>query len=164
MKFSHKDYLVIAATLLVVVTSSLLLYLFSTASRGDRKNTEVVGYISHEENITERKNAGGVLWEELSQDQPVYNNDTIRTAEGSTALISLKNGAEINLDENTLIVLSDSRKGLGIDFSRGNISARGGGSGLSIRSDNTVVNLAAADVSLKKTEGADLSLDRKSVV
>ncbi len=86
--------------------------------------TEGVGTITYKNRIAERKVNGEVLWSGLYQNAPMYNNDTVRTTMGSSALIHLKDGTEISLGEDTMILVSVAEKGTTIGVSGGLVAVR----------------------------------------
>ena len=125
MRFSSKnrtDYLVVGASALIITACSVLLYA-DYARRADSGGARRIGTITFKKEVAQRKYQSQVIWEDLDRDAPVYNNDTIRTADLSEAVISLADGTKINMDENSLILLEMSGKGINIDFSSGSISA-----------------------------------------
>jgi hypothetical protein len=128
---------------------------------------EVIGEITFVENGAQRKFAGRALWGELEVSTPVYNYDSLRTIENSQAIVRLLDGTEISLAANTYIVLEWGEDSQNIEFLGGNISAAGSGteSNLQIKSEDTVIDLGDASVTLDKSEeeGINLSVDEGSV-
>ncbi len=128
---------------------------------------EVIGEITFVENGAQRKFSGRALWGELEVSTPVYNYDSLRTIEDSQAIVRLLDGTEISLAANTYIVLEWGEDSQNIEFLGGNISAAGssGDSKLQIKSEDTVIDLRDASVTLDKTgaEGINLSVDEGSV-
>ena len=128
---------------------------------------EVIGEITFVENGAQRKFEGRALWGELEVSTPVYNYDSLRTIENSQAIVRLLDGTEISLASNTYIVLEWGEDSQNIEFLGGNISAAGssGDSNLQIKSEDTVIGLGDASVTLDKSgeEGINLSVDEGSV-
>lgn len=86
-----------------------------------------------------------MLWDRLQQDSPVYEGDTIRTAEQSEATLNFIDGNIMDLQSNTMIRISLSEDGgTEVDFSSGSISVRTAeSSSMKIRSGSSVVDIAA---------------------
>jgi hypothetical protein len=83
---------------------------------------EPIGTITYKRQAAQRRFADRVLWIRLSRGAPVYQGDYIRTAELSQATMHFKDGADIDLAENTLIQLRiEGGKNL-VDLSEGNLS------------------------------------------
>ena len=128
MRFSNNinpDLLAVGISACIITVCSVLLYAdYSTrAGAGDAKQ---IGTITYKKKTAQRKYASQVVWEDLEQNTPVYNNDSIRTADLSEAIVHLGDGTSINIDENSLILLATTGTGINIDFSHGSISANRG--------------------------------------
>jgi len=128
---------------------------------------EVIGEITYIENGAQRKFAGRALWGELETSTSVYNYDSLRTIDNSQARIKLIDGTEITLASNTYIVLDWGEKAQNIQFLGGNISAKGSSSDskLQIKSEDTVIALNQASITMdkKEGEGINLSVDTGSI-
>ncbi len=159
----NPDFLVLGGAALIIILCSALLYADFTA-RGGAGDGERIGTITFKRRVAQRKYAEEVVWEDLDQKAPLYNYDSIRTSDLSEAVIELDDGTTIGLDENSLILLALSRKGITVDFTRGTISAQrsslaeGDAQELSIRSSEAVVSLDKADVKLSSTGEAGLDV------
>lgn len=90
---------------------------------------EKIGTITFKKRSASRRFSESVMWEEIAQESPVYNYDAIRTLEYSSAVISLNDGTSIELDQNTMLVVILSRKGVDINFDSGGVSAKSGAGG-----------------------------------
>ncbi len=111
----------------------------------------MIGTLVAKSNVAERKYTRDVIWSELDNDSDLYNYDTIRTSNRSQAHIRLKNGTEITLNENSMILLTLDEDEVGIQFLGGSISAaQKPGSG----DDGKKVNIISGDsvVSLEDSE------------
>lgn len=73
-------------------------------------NEGPVAVITFKHRTAQRRIAERVLWDRLRQESPVYNGDTIRTAELSEATLHFPDGNAVDLTENTMIqvVVNDS--------------------------------------------------------
>ncbi len=83
---------------------------------------EEIGTIVYKRKVAQRKYSDRAIWEELRSNAPLYSYDSVRTAEDSEATLILKDGTEISLDENTLILLDFDRDNRNIEFLSGNIT------------------------------------------
>jgi hypothetical protein len=88
-----------------------------------RQTEEPVGTVTFKYRAAQRRFADRVLWDRLRRESPVYDGDSIRTAELSEATISFAGGAVIDLEENSLIQIHDDRRGPRIDIGGGDLSA-----------------------------------------
>ncbi len=159
MKFLSSAFLVPAVGLTVIATFSTLFYVDLTRTVS-LTGQEEVGTISFKQRVAQRKYASRVVWEEVQQQSPVYNYDTIRTADLSEAVVRLKDGTEIALAENSMIMIALAKDDIKVDFNQGSIKAsRGEGLGkLNIKSADSSVVLDDGDVNLSKGQGKDLSV------
>ncbi len=146
MKFWTKGTILILICLAVTAGSVFALYKELT-DRISKNSADSIGTITFKKKNAERKYSEYVIWEDITSNSPVYNYDSLRTFKGSAAYIKLKNGAEISLDEDTMIVLIVDEKGLKINFDSGSISAKSGGS-----SENISLNTKDVSISMKKGE------------
>ncbi len=73
-------------------------------------NEGPVAIITFKHRSAQRRIAERVLWDRLRQESPVYNGDTIRTAELSEATLHFPDGTGVDLTENTMIqiIVKDS--------------------------------------------------------
>lgn len=67
---------------------------------------EQVGSISYRYRVAQRRNANRVVWEDVEQQDRVFNRDSVRTDEKSEATVLLRNGARLELDPRSMIVLN----------------------------------------------------------
>ncbi|MDR2767384.1 MAG: FecR family protein [Treponema sp.] len=91
-------------------------------------NEEPVGLIVFKNRTAHRKIEDRTAWDRLKQESPIYNGDTIRTAEASVATITFEDAVtQVSLYENTLIRVFYDSRGARIDFSGGNLDVNSGG-------------------------------------
>lgn len=80
-----------------------------------------VGTITWKDRYAEQRQEGTGLWVSAAKDGPVYNHDTIRTGENSSAVIKLDNKTEISLDEGSMVYIK-----IDAATDRATISLKGG--------------------------------------
>nr|HPI15767.1 FecR domain-containing protein [Spirochaetota bacterium] len=167
MRSLNPDRLVPAVGALIILVFSLLLYLDMRGSRGGAR-TEEIGTITFKRQTAQRKYAEQVVWDDLAQSVPVYNYDTIRTADMSEAVVRLKDGTEIALNENSMVLLVMSSDDASVEFMRGSIAANRDGAGkkLNITAGGAVVSMAegALNLSRGRGEGLDVTLNKGSAL
>ncbi|MCU0822172.1 MAG: FecR family protein [Spirochaetes bacterium] len=157
------DIIAVTVGATIITTFSYLFYADIT-KKMDIGNAEVVGTISYKKKVAQRKYSSQVVWEDVNQNTPVYNNDSIRTADLSEAVITLNDGTKINIDENSMILLALNKDQINIEFSYGsmlanrdNISGEGAKK-LNIKSDKATVSLDKGDIKLDQGKGKDLNV------
>ncbi len=165
MKYSSNiraDLIAVGASVVIIAACSALLYA-DYARKVDAGGAKRIGTLTYKKEVAQRKYGSQVIWEDLDRNVPVYDNDSIRTAELSEAVVRLDDGTRISIDENSLILLAMSGEGVNIDFSHGSIAASREASGertaskISITSKDTVVSMKSGGVRLSGT--ADKELD-----
>jgi len=170
MRSSRTRLLFPAAGILIIIVFSTLFYLDITR-RVSGSGLEKVGELTFKRRMAQRKYGAQVVWEDVKQHTPVYNYDSIRTADMSEAVIRLKDGTEIALAENSLITVVMSEEDVKIDFARGAIKANreeGGKTAgkLDITSGGARVLLGKGSANLYKDADSalNLTLNRGSAV
>jgi hypothetical protein len=164
MRLSKSD---IIAGSMGALALALLAYLLYAAMgyRSGPGNAELIGLVKSKRNITERKFSSRVVWDEVEKNTSVYNFDTIRTADRSEAVIRLKDGTEITLNENSMVLLSVSPKKFDIKFIQGAIKTRQSAAQgeaaartVNIVSGGSTITLNNGDVSLSRDRDNGLNL------
>lgn len=163
MKLLKGDLIVSAGSALIISASSALLYADFTRKieAGDLKQ---IGTITFKREVAQRKYQAQVVWEEVDQSFPVYNNDSIRTSELSEAVIHLNDGTDISIDENSMIMLSTLENAININFEHGSISANRTGisgtdiSSINIKSMDATVSIDKGNIQLTQLENQELDL------
>ncbi|MDR0587257.1 MAG: hypothetical protein LBG26_08465 [Treponema sp.] len=112
-----------------------------------RLDEKPVGVVTYKYRATQRRYAERILWERLKEESPVYDGDTIRTADVSEATISLfADSGIIDLGENTLIRIQVEKTGTVIDITDGDVSAVVQRGGLRIASGDVTIDAAPGTV------------------
>jgi len=131
-------------------------------SRVERKGGEVIGTIVFKKKNASRRYNDSVIWEEIAQESEIYNYDAIRTMEYSSAILTLKDGTKIELDQNTMLVVIMSDKALNINFDQGGVTAQNGsgGSGITLNSKDASISLSNGDISVNSDDkGMNIQLN-----
>lgn len=117
---------------------------------------KAVGTIVYRQRQAERKYSGQVVWGNLSQNTPVYDLDAIRTASDSSATIYLDDKTQIELGEDSLLVLDVGGKAKKLDLSGGSLRVkREGGSGsMKVATSSGELAIEKGAVSLSDTKTA----------
>ena len=153
----------LGASALVISTFSLLLFLDFT-SRIEAGDAREIGTITYKKRVSQRKYGSQVIWEDVDNNSPVYVNDSIRTADLSQAVVRLKDGTTIELDENSMILLAETSGAININFAQGTMYARraavaeAGTEKVNIVSGDATVAVEQSDVKLSQSEGKQLDL------
>ncbi|TGK82364.1 iron dicitrate transport regulator FecR [Leptospira noumeaensis] len=160
MNLDKRDRLVLFTLLGVAVLFSILFYLDLNRKIGigDR---EVVGTIFFKNNIVQRKFEDEVIWEKLENNSPLTNKDTIRSEAFSDALIRLKDGTEINIDENSMFNLDLTGEEPNLEFTQGSLEVKKDDSKpnqLKITSSGSEISVDSGNVKIEKSKERDLSL------
>lgn len=172
MKYSSNiraDLIAVGASVLIIAGCSALLYA-DYARKVDAGGAKRIGTLTYKQEVVQRKYGSQVIWEDLARNVAVYDNDSIRTAELSEAVVRLNDGTTIAIDENSLILLAMSGEGVNIDFSHGSIAANREAAGdeaaskISITSKDAVVSMNSGGVRLSGSgeKGLDVTVTEGS--
>ncbi|MDR1306501.1 MAG: hypothetical protein LBK74_02870 [Treponema sp.] len=125
-------------------------------------NEAPVGTIVFKNRTAHRKIENRIAWDRLKQTSPVYNGDTIRTAELSEAVITFPNAvANIGVFENTLIqIFYSEAEGARIDLTSGNLDVTAGSGSVFVSSGASTIEIGqGSQVSLNQSsEGLGLAV------
>jgi hypothetical protein len=155
----------VAISISVLAFCSYYLYRELT-SRVEKKGGEVIGTITFKKKNASRRYTDSVIWEEIAQESEIYNYDAIRTMEYSSAILTLKDGTKIELDQNTMLVVVMGDKGLNINFDSGGVTAQntsGSQGPITLNSKDASISLAGGDISVNSgDEGTSIHLNSGS--
>ena len=129
----------------------------------EKFNEEPIAKITFKYKTAQRKFLDRVIWDRLQQNSPVYNGDTIHTAELSEATIWFDDGTILDLAENTMAQVFKHNDGtLGTDLARGNatVDSSADGAGLTLTTANVNVEVKAGTIlsAAKPVEGESVNL------
>jgi hypothetical protein len=156
MKLSKRD---IGVTIAVCLASAFFLWLFwkdlnSTAVRNGGKP---LGSIVFRKRSATRRSPTGLNWERLQNNFPVFEGDTIRTADFSEAAIHFDDGTTLDLSDNSMIKLNYLGTEEIMDFREGSITLTGGSGRKITAGGRTVTFSEDARVSFSR-EGDEISI------
>lgn len=83
---------------------------------------EIIGDLSFKYNNVKRKFEHQVVWEEMHLNSSISLRDTILTEGSSNAILKLKDGTEIHLEPDSMIILDITEKNKKINFSNGSMN------------------------------------------
>jgi hypothetical protein len=145
-----------------IITIFSFLFYYDITRKIDAGRAEVVGTITYKRRLAQRKYASQVVWEEVEQNEPVYNYDAIRTAEGSEAVVRIKDGTQFTINENSLVVVAFAKDAINISFDQGSITASRQNVSdpkmLNIKAGNATISLEKSDVKVASQQGKEVSL------
>ena len=124
-----------------------------------RTDITEIAEIQYKYKVAQRKFSDRVVWERVQQHSPIYNADTIRTADGALATISFNNKEKtvIELSESTMIQVFVTEDGdISVSLGSGAIDVQTG------QSDTGVKLLLSNGSSVMVKSGTHVSADSKS--
>ncbi len=156
---NNTKFILAFLTSVILLFSGLLCYDHRASSL--QEENEIIGYITYKTRVIKRKSDSTVVWYDVEDKQPLTRRDTIRAGELSDAVVTLNDGTELRIGENTMVVLDFSGKNIKLDFKYGSIQSNRKGNGdskLEITSGGTKVDLRDGDLSLNKKENGALKV------
>ncbi len=138
--------------------------LYHSKSHLDRGDQKMVAKIGETSNEVQRKPAKRVIWESITKNEELYAGEAIRTSANAEAQILVtKNGTQIRLEPDSVIVLEENDKGLSLDFLQGNMQVVGGvnaGDNLTVKTGGGEIKLGdSADMALSKDKNGQVNLE-----
>lgn len=109
-KSARLNFLVTLICLSVCAGSIWIFYKDFTSS-SSRSDMTSIASISYKYKIAQRKYSDRVVWERLQQNSPIYEGDTIHTADLAQATIRFNEGTSLEIGENTMVQISLSKDG-----------------------------------------------------
>ncbi|MDX1960409.1 MAG: FecR domain-containing protein [Leptospiraceae bacterium] len=155
--FSGRDLTIIALLLFNAGLFGFLFY-YDLNKAVSGNNNEEIGTIIFKKNGLQRKYDSQVVWKDLYQNVPLKNRDTVRTFEDSDAVIILKDGTEIQLDENSLVYLDVKNQIPNINFNGGAIQVTNPKNSVSLSSNNKTILMEQGNYKLEKNSPDNLNL------
>ena len=130
-KFKSKNDLLIPfliAILICLIGAAISYWFFhmSFFRALSKMDEEPIATITFKYKTAERKFMDRVIWDRLRQNSPVYNGDTIHTADISEATIWFEDGTTLDLAENTMAQVflhDDGTLGADLEFGDANVDS-----------------------------------------
>jgi hypothetical protein len=139
--------LVVILLCLAAAGISLNLFRMDLFRTLNRQNETPIGIISFKYRAAQRRPIDRVIWDRLRTESPVYNGDTIRTAELSEATLTFAGGETLDLTENTLIHITVTQNETAIKLDSGILNASAGSSsGMVLFSGDSRITLDSGSV------------------
>lgn len=123
LSWTKGDTLFVVLVLGVVLSTSWVLLQAFNGIAGTG-STQIIGTIIFKQKVAERKFSSQALWGRLESKSPVYNFDTIRTGTGASAVVTLEDGTQIHLDEETMVGLELQQKAFSVSLVAGKVAAQ----------------------------------------
>jgi hypothetical protein len=142
-----------------------LLYLdFKYKSKSMVNESEVIGYITYKKKVIQRKANSTVVWYDTEFKQALTRRDSVRSEDLSNAVITLTDGTELRLEENSMVILDTKEKGIEIKLVSGAVRTNRKNAKtnteIKVLVDNKNIDLASgADANFRLTENGNLSLN-----
>jgi len=124
-------------------------------------NETPVATITFKYRTAQRRTIDRVLWDRLRQESPIYNGDTIRTAERSEATLHFNDGTSVDLTENTMIqifVREDGDAQVSLEDGTVMVANTGGSRSLNINSGENTLSLEPGASVAARGNGSDISV------
>ena len=163
---SYEKYIPILLILLALLFFTVF-FIDRNWSSLDQEEKQVIGRLTHKENVIQRKGSKDRLWSHLSVNSTLHDQDIIRADHLSGAEIRIFDGTLIKIEENSMFRLDYSGKKAKLNFERGSISIKQNKKNtksLVVEAGGHAVELKQSDakleslVSAKKEKQVNLSL------
>ncbi|MDV6236024.1 hypothetical protein CH379_010360 [Leptospira ellisii] len=89
-----------------ILSASLFLFWREGAVDLDWGKKESVGNITFKYRTAQRKLSDRMVWQDVEQNFPIFNHDSVRTDELSEAVVTLVSGTKFELDPRSMIVIN----------------------------------------------------------
>lgn len=156
MRLLNETKFVIPVLLFLIFLFSGLLYWVIFLKKNE-SDSPTIGILTFKSKTVLRKYNDAVVWDQIETKSPVKNRDTIRTEGLSDATLTLNDGTQIKISENSMILLDLSDKNININFAYGSFEAAREGSltsesKLNIQSGDQKIEVGKGEVKLDKSK------------
>lgn len=141
----RKEIHVGVLSLLALVASLFLFWREGAADFGEGRK-ETVGNITFKYRTAQRKFSDRMIWQDVEQNFPIFNHDSVRTDELSEAVVTLTSGTKFELDPRSMIVINLKEEEELIELEEGSVRVQSGKS----------VSLISAKTTLKSSSEPSL--------
>lgn len=123
-----------------------------------------IGEVVAARQFVRRRGFDSNIWEDSLARERLFENDSILTLNGSSAKLKLRGDVNLELHENTLVVLEPIEEGSNepfrLRFSRGDVRSRNGKTGLQLRSGEwTISAKPGTDLSVRAIDSHQVEVD-----
>jgi hypothetical protein len=150
-----------AASISLLIYGGIFYWYKTGALHVDQKNdTKPVAYVATVEEDVHRRPAARLIWQLLNTGEPLYPGEAIRTSSrGQIRIQFAASERYLDLDPDSLIVISQSNNEISLDLMDGSLFVAGGNGAdkLTLNSAKGKVDLSSATASLSKS-GAGLDM------
>lgn len=156
----NAERVLIGLSVVGLIFASLLLFnedlynRFIGGSVHDDTSKPLMGIVTEKINDTRYKNSATILWVNARKKQNVRAGDSLFTGANSRTHVELKNGNEMTLDQNTLVVFNETKL---MDLNMGNFRFKVDGKmELSVQGQPTIIEGNGSDIQIivPKEKGA----------
>ncbi|MCB0370053.1 MAG: FecR domain-containing protein, partial [Bdellovibrionales bacterium] len=124
VNFNKTDKAILLVSTLIILFYSYLLYDDSFLFPHQESSYQTVGILSKSANDVRLKSIESYLWTPARSSEKLHEKDSIFTGDNSGAEVVLNDGSTINLESNSLIILSMKENGLELNLKYGEIQTR----------------------------------------
>ncbi|PJZ59027.1 hypothetical protein [Leptospira barantonii] len=128
----------VGALSLLALTASLFLFWREGAADFGEGRKETVGNITFKYKTAQRKFSDRMIWQDVEQNFPIFNHDSVRTDELSEAVVTLTSGTKFELDPRSMIVINLKEEEELIELEEGSVRVQSGKSVSLISAKNTL--------------------------
>lgn len=145
------DRLILGAALAGALVSAFLLQRdFSGA--GSKSSGEPIGHVVGFENEVQRKEAKKLVWESLSENDFIFDRDSVYTGSGASIELSITGQGEVSVGPESLVIITRQAQGATLDLQVGQLFAK------LDPGKSLVVNAEGGPVTLESKSGGQISL------
>ena len=124
IKLEKNDISFVLPCIIIIFLASFLLYREQGKGLSGSNLGPKVGMVIMKKNQALRKFSNQIFWEKISNQLPIYNMDTIRTGNKSDALVVLEDGTELDVGENTIIIIDYSKEQGNLQVGEGSVQLK----------------------------------------
>ncbi|MCG6194386.1 hypothetical protein LFX25_14145 [Leptospira sp. FAT2] len=136
----RKEIQVGVLSLLALCVSLFLFWREGAADFGEGRK-ETVGNITFKYKTAQRKFSDRMIWQDVEQNFPIFNHDSVRTDELSEAVVTLTSGTKFELDPRSMIVINLKEEEELLELEEGSVRVQSTRS-ISLASGKTVLKSA----------------------
>ena len=165
IKLEKNDISFVLPCIIIIFLASFLLYREQGKGLSGSSLGPKVGMVIMKRNQALRKFSNQIFWEKISNQLPIYNMDTIRTGNKSDTLLLLEDGTELDIGENTIIIIDYSEEQGNLQIEAGSVQLKQvkGGKKLSLLSGEKEITVEEGELQLtvdKNSKELELNVNK----